>query len=314
MKSPVDRLMERLNTVSHCDEAAAKLVECGPEAIPALRRFLVEGRPGVVYQPRRAAVEALGELGAKNVLIEYLSARREIADPATRFAEESVRNAAARELAKFRTKDVLDVLLGFALPPPLPGVVEALSQFGSAEAIPVFLRALEGDLCQEAAMDGIRALGREAALALAASALSRLPSSDEERPSSLRRRAKALELLSEIGAPANTWPLVRPLLDEADPAIVAAAAKLAVSLGDHEDRTAASLRLLSVLPKADWFLREEIRDLLADLYPEAKAPIDHECTRRSAVPDAERARDMILRLLEGVRRRAGHIAREARER
>jgi hypothetical protein len=141
-----------------------------------------------------------------------------------------------------------------------------------------------------------------------------LPSSDEERPSSLRRRAKALELLFEIGAPANTWPLLRPLLDEDDPAVVAGAAKLAISLGDHEDRTAASLRLLSTLPNADWFLREETRDLLAELYPEAKPSIDHECTRRSAVPEAERARDMILRLLEGVRRRAGHVAPEARER
>ncbi len=161
------------------------------------------------------------------------------------------RNTAARELAKFRTKDVLDVLLSFALPHSRPGIVEALGQFGSMEAIPYFLRALEDDLCRDPAADALRRLGNDALLALVTSALTRLPSAEEERPSSLRRRAKALELIAEIGAGPIVWQLLRPLLDEGHPPIVAGAAKLASILGDANDRVRAAQQLLSVIPRAD---------------------------------------------------------------
>lgn len=309
----LQRLIQQLNTVTECDQAAAKLVWCGPRVIPALRRFLFEGKPSVVYQPRRAVVEALGGLGAKEVLIQYLTSKREIEDPATRFAEESVKNAAARELARFRTKDVLDVLLGFALPHSRPGVVEALAQFGSAEAIPYFLRALEDDLCQASAMDGLRNLGREAELALVTSALTWLPSSEEERSSSLRRRAKALELLAEIGPMPNSWPLLRRLLDDDDAAIITATAKLAIALGNRDDRTTAVRRLLAVLPRADWFLREEIQNALIDLYPEAESLVEQEWVRRSEMPEARRLMDSTLRLIESVRRRVRRAPAKVQE-
>jgi len=304
--SDVDPLMQQLDTVTQCDQAAARLVWCGPRVIPALRRFLFEGKPSVVYQPRCAAVEALGGLDAKDVLIQYLTWKREIEDPATRFAEESVKNAAARELAKFRTNDVLDVLLSFALPHSRPGVVEALGQFGCAEAIPYFLKALEDDLCQAAAMDGLRNLGREAELALVTSALTRLPSSEEERPSSSRRRAKALELLAEIGPSANSWPFLRELFHDDDPAIITATAKLAIALGNCEDRTTAVRRVIAVLPRADWFMRGEIRNSLVDLYPEAASLIEQECANRKRLPEVERIVDSILQTLEGARRQAEH--------
>jgi HEAT repeat protein len=309
----VDFLIERLNTVSECEQAAAKLVWCGPRVIPALRRFLFAGRPSVVYQPRRAAVEALGGLRAKDVLIEYLTSKRDIEDAATRFAEESVKDAAARELAKFRIRDVLDILLGFALPRSRPGIVEALAEFGSTEAIPYFLRALEDDFCQAAAMDGLRRLGREAVLALVTSALTRLPSSEEERPSSLRRRAKALELVTEIGVSPTAWPLLRPLFDEADPSIIAAMAKLARLSGDHDERLTAVRRLLAVLPNADWYLREEIQISLIDLYPEAEPLVEREYQARKSQPEMERVMDSTLRLLENVRRRAKDAAPKGQE-
>ncbi len=302
----LDRLLQQLNTASECDQAGAKLISFGPRAIPALKRILFEGKPGVVYQPRRAAVEALGGLGAKDVLVQYLTWKREIEDPATRFAEDCVKNAAARELAQFRTKDVLDVLLGLALPEPRPGIVEALAQFVSEEAIPYFLRALEDDLCQAPAMDGLRNLGRQAELALVTSALTRLPSSDEERPSSIRRRVKALELIAELGPSPSGWPFLRELLDDDDAAIITATAKLAIVLGSRDDRTTTVRRLLAVLPRADWFMREEIQNCLLDLYPEAASFVEHECAKRRGLPEVEQIMDSTLRTLEGVRRRAEH--------
>lgn len=309
----LEHLMWQLNTVTGCDEAAAKLVWCGPAAVSALRRFLLEGKPSVVYQPRRAAVEALRGLGAKDALIEYLISRRDIPDAATRFAEECVKNAAACELAKFRTRDVLDVLMSFALPHSRPGIVQALAEFDSLEAIPYFLRALEDDLCQAPAMDAIRRLGRNAELALITSARTQLPSREEERPSSTRRRAKSLELLAEIGPLAESWPLLRPLLEDEDPSILAATARLAITLGDASARGKAAEKLLTVLPKADWFLREQIQLLLIDLYPEAEPLVEEAWAARSSLPEIERVADSTLRILESVRRKAAEAPLQVRK-
>jgi HEAT repeat protein len=300
----LDRLIEQLNTVMECEQAAARLVWCGPTVIPALRKFLLEGKPSVVYQPRKAAVEALGGLRAKDVLIEYLTSKRDIGDAATRFAEDSVKNAAARELAKFRTKDVLDVLLSFALPRSRAGIVEALGQFGSMEAIPYFLRALEDDLCQAAAVDALRHFGEDALLALVTSARTRLPSPEEERPSSLRRRARVLELIGEIVPPSTLWPFLKSLLEDDDPPIVAATADLATLLGDPNDRACAAQNLIRVLPRADWYFREEIQRLLIELYPEAGPHVEQEYRARTTRSEVEMVMDSTLRVLEKVRHSA----------
>ena len=95
LRPEIERRMRELNTVTGCDQAAVKLVCCGPRAIPVLTPFPIEGRPGAVHQTRQTAVEALGGLGAKDVLLQYLLLERRIEDSATRFAEQSVKNAAA---------------------------------------------------------------------------------------------------------------------------------------------------------------------------------------------------------------------------
>ena len=82
------------------------LVGCGERAVPALREFLLYGEPRGVFQPRQRAVEALGELGAKDVLIEYLSEKREISNAVVRFGEEAVASTAARELARWPTREL----------------------------------------------------------------------------------------------------------------------------------------------------------------------------------------------------------------
>jgi HEAT repeat protein len=303
-EAEIEQLMRELNSLHECDRALGRLICYGPKAIPALRRFLLEGKRSVVYQPRRAAVEALGALGAKDVLLQYLTWKREIEDPATRFAEQSVKNSAARELAKWRSKDVLDALLSFGVPHCHPGIVEALGQFGCSEAIPYLLHALEDDLCQAAAINGLRALGREAELALVTAARTKLPTSDEERPSSRRRRTKALEVLVEIGPSAQSWSWLRPLLEDSDPGIVTAVSRIAAFLGNREDKKTAAGRLLDVMPGADWYLRGEIQTCLVDMYPEARSRIEQEIIERNALPETERIMDPMLRTLLGVRRRA----------
>ena len=53
-------LVQKLNSLQNPDRAVAQLMACGAAAIPPVTRFLLLGKPGVVYQPRRAAVEILG--------------------------------------------------------------------------------------------------------------------------------------------------------------------------------------------------------------------------------------------------------------
>ncbi|MGC2330695.1 MAG: HEAT repeat domain-containing protein, partial [Candidatus Acidiferrales bacterium] len=122
--------------------SAAALIGCGTRAIPPIRSFLLQGRPRGIYQPRQLAVETLGELGAKDVLLEYLNKPLAIEDPVVRHAEDAVRSTAARELARWQTQDVFECLMRLAKDHLLSGIVEALGTFRRAEAMPYFLWAL----------------------------------------------------------------------------------------------------------------------------------------------------------------------------
>lgn len=299
-----EELVQGLSSLLEGDLIVARLIACGPVAISPLKRFLFLGKPSVVYQPRRWAVEALGGLGAKDALIEYLTSKKNVPDPAVRMAEEAVENAAARELAKWRTEDVRNFLLRFAVPRSRSGIVEALGQFGCAEAIPYFVHALEDDICGDAAEEALRTLGRRAEIALIAAARTLLPSPEEECPSSRRRRTKALELLAELGPCTESWPLLKPLLADRDAGIVTAAAKIAVTLGDCYDRATAVDRLLVVLPAADWYLRTEIQTCLLSLYEDGRVRIEQEVAMRSARPETEQLADTLLRTLLDLCRRA----------
>jgi hypothetical protein len=301
----VEDLVRGLNSLLDGEQVAAQLIACGPVAIPAVRSFLLLGKPGVVYQPRLRAVEVLGAVGAKDVLIEYITTKKGIPDPAVRMAEEVVENAAARELAKWRTQDVFDILIRFALPRSRSGIVEALGQFRKTEAIPYFVHALEDDFCRNAAEDALRALGRAVEVEFIAAARRALPSAEEERPSSLRRRRAALALLVELRPSDDSWPMLKPLMASSDPALTTSAVRIAVMLGSLEDRIAGVDCLLKVLPAADWYLRSEIQDCLSNLYDEGRSMIEAAIAERNAMPRAHQITDSVLRTLLAVRRRQG---------
>jgi hypothetical protein len=93
-----------------------------------------------VYQPRRWAVEALGALGAREVLMEYLSLPP-VPDPQVEFAEQAVRNAAVREFLRWPDDATVSFLLALAGRMMLPGLAEVFGQLRLAEAIPYLDRA-----------------------------------------------------------------------------------------------------------------------------------------------------------------------------
>jgi len=310
-EAEIERLVQNLNSLQEGESAVGTLIAYGQAAIPTLRRFLLEGRPGVVYQPRRWAVEALAGIGARSVLIEYLKQKRSIADAAVRFGEEPVENAAARALAaRWQDEDTFQTLLEMSRRRAQVGFVEALARFRRAEAIPYFLHSLEDDICRSSAEEALRAVGPTAIPALVESALTRLPSTEEERPSSARRRAGILELLSEMDLTQQAWQSLRPLIDDSHGGVVIAASKIAARMGDRQERMAAACRLLEVLPSADWYAAEEIGDCLKNLYDDAREILEAELARRDSRPDEQRVMDRALRTLLRVKR----LARAARGR
>jgi hypothetical protein len=296
-------LVEGLNSLLDGESAVSALIACGPAAIEPLRRFLLEGRPSGVYQPRRWAVDALAGLGAKDILLEYLTSFQLPRDAEVRFGEEAVRNAAARHLASWRSEDVFHALLAIALPHPMSGIVEALGSFHRTEALPYFLQALEDDFCREAAAGALRDLGPDALPALLGASLLKIPGGALESPSSQRRRAACVQILSQADLPAGYWDVLRPLLEDAGPEIAVALTPLALRYGTPEDRLRVFRCLVAVLSAADWFGRMEIEDCLVSLCPEHQIMLEEEIERGNRLPPLERVQSNALRTLLRVKRR-----------
>jgi len=293
----VCRLLACLQSLVDGQSAIEELAACGPRAINPLREFLLSGRITSVPQPRMWAVEALALLEARDVLIEYLQAANRVVDPQLQFAEDAVRNTAARRLSVWRDDATFDILLDLCGKRRLPGVIETLAGFERAEAIPCLDRALEDGMCRIAAEDGLRKLGPMARSALILSALTPLPNAEEETPSSLCRRRSVLGVLSEIGMERQSWMKLRPLLVERDPELLARLAQIASSVADSRDRASMAAGLVSALARLPWFVWKDAEEALVALAPESVSAIDAELSRRSSNPPLARAGDEVLRML-----------------
>ena len=200
-EAEIRRYVEELNSLKEGSAAVTKLIACGRSAIEPLRRYLLEGKPSVVYDSRRWAVETLAALGAKDVLLEYLQREKDIADPAVRMGEEAVESAAARELKRWPSEEVFQVLLGISRERCLPGVLEALGEFQRPEAVPCLVKALEDDVCRRTAEDALRKIGPAAEPDLIRPAITPRPDRRAEKPSSLMRRRSAVDCLRKSGFP-----------------------------------------------------------------------------------------------------------------
>jgi len=297
----VRRLLACLQSLVEGQSAIEELAACGPAAIPLLREFLLSGRVASVPQPRMWAVEALRLLGARDVLIEYLQAPARHVDAQLQFAEDAVRNTAARCLSAWRDDRTFEVLLDLSRKRRLPGVIETLAEFERPEAIPYLDRGLEDGMCRIAAEDGLRRLGPAARSALVLSAATPLPNSGEETPSSLCRRRSALRLLTVIGVERPSWADLRPLLAERDPESIARLAQIASSIADPSGRVWAAVGLVAALGHLPWFVWKEAEEALVALAPESVPAIDGELLRRSAKPPSVRAGDEVFRMLLRVK-------------
>jgi HEAT repeat protein len=257
VRQPIDKL----KSLHDGYRGVIEVVTCGNKAIPALRVLLLQREPSGLYQPRCLAVRAA--LEAYDVLVEYLNAPREIADPVERAGEDAVINAAACALAGLQEERIFALLLSLAETRLLPGVIVALDGFGKVEAIPYLVEALSEDESRPAAEAGLRNLGFPARQALLVAAAHCSPSVERESDSSLRRRRSALALLTEIGIRPETWPLLRRLMQDHDSKIAMLACKICLTSAIESEKDAAMHRLISFFPSVDFVLTDEIEQCLA---------------------------------------------------
>ena len=299
-----ERLVQALDNLRDGETAVVALVALGARSIDPLRRFLLRGRPGPVYQPRRWAVQALGSLDAKEVLVEYLTSLPHIPDPQVRFAEEVVQNAAVREFVRWPDAETTAFLLDLSRKKKLVGLAEVFGKLRQVEAIPYLDRALEDDCIRQSAEEALIAIGEQAREALILSSTVKLPVNDVEIPSSLRRRQSVLRVLAKIGIRPQDWPKLSPLIWERDPEIVVESCVLAVAAGILDNRETVAARLLAVSERAPWFLEEDIVECLLEWFEAAQPAIEAEIDHLKKLPETDWIRNERLRLLLRVKGRA----------
>jgi hypothetical protein len=101
------KLVASLNSLHDGGVGIPVLMICGERAIRPLRDILLYREIDGLSIPRPQVVWALAELGARDVLLEYLAMEEDIADPIVRQAEDVVKNTAARALAAWCSEDVV---------------------------------------------------------------------------------------------------------------------------------------------------------------------------------------------------------------
>lgn len=275
MEEDVRQALTMLISLRDGDRGIPQVVGCGRRAVPALRAVLFGRELGGLYETRRRAVEALAQLGAFDVLIDYLKEPHTTADPVEDTAQEAITNAAARSLISSNDPRSVPTLLALARQRPLAGVIEALSKLQREEALPYFIKGLTEDFTRPAAEAAIRAVGAKVRLALMDAAILRVPSDQEESPSSKRRRLSALKLIADFGPVApESWSMLYTLMEEDDPQIASAACHICLASADKRHTPRAIGRLIELLGTAGWQLSEDIEDDLVHHFEDAKDVIE----------------------------------------
>jgi hypothetical protein len=190
----LERAIEKLKSLHDGDLGVVETVACGARAIPALRTLLCEREPSGLFETRCRAVQALGALDARDVLMEYLAMPHEAPDPVEQLGDDAVLNAAARTVAKYGDEQVFQLLRHLAGRRLLPGVVGGLGEFMRPEAIPILVDALAEDECRPIAEAALKKFGQRAAPALTQATAASSP----ESPSRARQRESALGLLAAM--------------------------------------------------------------------------------------------------------------------
>jgi hypothetical protein len=260
------RLIRGLHSLLDGPAYVAQLIAYGPDAIPVLADLLLEGKPSSVSEPRQWIVEALGGLGAYDVLLSYLRRPLQIQSPVIRHGEEAVQNGAARELAACQHEEVYAVLLDCLRRQPLPGFVETLGAYRRAETAPYLIDCLEDDVCRTAAVEALRGFGDAVrALLVEAATIVNPPWPEFESPSSIRRRRCCVRLLDQLHLTEEEVSRLLPLVYENDFDLVIAIAQVLFHTPHFADCNALLFHLNRVKATLGWWLKDEFKDLISEI-------------------------------------------------
>lgn len=300
-KAELADLALRMRSLHEGDLAVLDAIAAGAAAIPVLRKLLFERDSAGIFEPRKRAVQALAALNAFAVLKEFITTWRPASDPVERLGDEAVLSAAALALAETGDEEAYFILFGIARVHPAPGVVEALSRYRRAESIPVLIAALTDDCAGAAAEQGLKSMGHKAVPALAETA-GRVTTglSGRETPSSIRRRRRAFSLLLELGATREVWDKVRESIKDPDDEIAALACRIGVSAADDAQVRECAGRLVELLRRGGWPIRQEIEECLIDNFGFAREFIIRALHEISEIHSLEIERARFMRSLRKV--------------
>lgn len=260
----------RMRSLHEGDVAVLDAIAIGAPAIPILRELLFERDSAGIFEPRKRAVQALAALHAFGVLKEFIAKWRLASDPVERLGDEAVLSAAALMLGETGDEEAYFILFGIAREHPVPGVVEALSRYRRAESTSVLIAALSDDCASAAAEQGFRLMGQKAVPALVDAALCVTTGpSDRETPSSIRRRRRAFSLLLELGATREVWVRVGESIKDQDDEIASLACRLGILAADDAQMRECASRLVELLRRVGWAVRQEIEECLIDNFGSA---------------------------------------------
>lgn len=215
--SEVWALVARLNNLHEIFRVQGEILFHGAMAVEPLAALLLSP-PSPFPQPRVAAAECLGIIGGERAIdalirvLDYTDLRA--IGPVQRLAEETVRNAAARQLGRFSLPRVVAALLAALKHDHLIEAGVALAQRGDERAIPYLLECLEDDVKKEKATEALRHFGHAVVPFLRDALCQPRLVEGMEPPVSQERRVRVAELLGELGAYEAILELRRGLRDD----------------------------------------------------------------------------------------------------
>jgi hypothetical protein len=257
----IQEAISELDSLIGGESAVERMVAFGQQAIPHLEHFLLARPPRTISIPRARAVHALGELGAYSVLLKYFERYEKPGDAAVLFAEDAVRSAAGKELARVRREEVYHVLLDTARQRATSGLVQALGEFRRHESVPLFFELLEDDLCRNDALTELRKVP-EAARPYATLLLRGCTDMPIQGSIASRRRRCTLQLLNEFGISGTDWPEIREYLHDDDLDCVIATACIGFSAAPKSETDAIVEALIEVSVGMNWAQELEAIELL----------------------------------------------------
>jgi HEAT repeat protein len=243
-----------------------KILALGRVAVDPLADFLLLTPPSACPDSRVAAVECLGAFGGERALAALTRVLdvddHQSLDAVVSFAEERVRNAAARAPGRLGDVRAVAPLLRALERGRLVGAGQALAEMGEVLGVPGLIACLE-EPRKEPAVEALLRFGKRAVPLLVAALRAPRLVEGREPPTSAERRACCAMILGRLGEPEALAALVETL-DAPNPEVRAEAALAVFALAPDRPEQIA-WRLAPALGDGDLERQRRAEEALASL-------------------------------------------------